>query len=90
MFGKVIIDNQGVHAIIHEPFAHGGAGERSQVLIRCRVRCGGSDDDGVGHGAGLFEHRDYASNIRLFLADRHVDAIKRAIVLLTRGFSSLV
>ena len=33
MLGEVVVNNQRVHAIVHEPFAHGGPREWRQILI---------------------------------------------------------
>ena len=41
VLGQIIKDDERVHAVIHEPFAHRRAGERSEVLV------GG----GIGSGA---------------------------------------
>src|SRR6516225_12418460 len=90
MFGKVIIDNEGVHAVIHEPFAHRGTSEWGQILARRGIGRGGSDDNGVRHSAGFFKYVDEPSNARLFLPNRNIYAIERAIVLIPSGFRCLV
>ena len=40
VLGEVVVNDQRVHAVVHEPFAHGAAGERREVLDwrRCRRR----------------------------------------------------
>ncbi len=85
MLRQVVVHDQRVHAVVHEPFAHGGTREWREVLARGRVgrRCG--DDDRVGHRPGLFEGRDDARDRRLLLADRHVDAVERTIGLVAGG-----
>ena len=53
VLGKIVVDDQRIHAVIHEPFAHGRAGERREVLAGGGIGGGGGDDDGVGQRAGL-------------------------------------
>ena len=90
MLGQVVVDDQRVHAVVHEPLAHRRAGERRQVLARGRVRCGRRQDDAVGHRAGLFEHRDDAGDRRLLLADGDVDAVERPVARIAGRFGGPV
>ena len=55
LFRQVVVDDEGVHAVVAEPLAHGAARERREELQRRRVRRGGRDNDGVVEGAALFE-----------------------------------
>ena len=90
VLGQIVEDNQRVHAVVHEPLAHRRAGERRQILVGGRVGSRGGDDDGVGHRAGFFENGDDAGDVGLLLADRDVDAIERAVVLVAGRFGGLV
>ena len=56
VLGQIVVDDQGIHAVVHEPLAHGRPGERREVLVGGRVGGGRRDDDGVGEGAGLIEN----------------------------------
>ena len=47
LLGKIIIDDQRVHAVVAEPFAHGAAGEGRQILQRRGIGCGRSDKPAV-------------------------------------------
>ena len=69
MFGQIIKDDQRIHAIVHEPFAHGGAGERSQILIGGGIGSGGRDDDRIRHRPLLLQHADNTRDVGLLLPD---------------------
>src|ERR1700761_1696273 len=76
LLGQVVIDDDGVHAVVAEIFAHGAAGERRDVLHRRRIRRGRGDDDRIFQRALLFEHLDELRHGGALLADRDVDAIQ--------------
>src|ERR1700726_2662449 len=76
LFRKVVIDDDGVHAVVAEIFAHGAAGERRDVLHRRRIGRGGRDDDRIFQRALLLQHLDELGNRRPLLADRDIDAIE--------------
>ena len=59
LLGQVVVNNQRVHAVIHEPLAHRCASERREILVGGRVRGRGRDNDRVRHRTGLFEDRDH-------------------------------
>ena len=90
VLGKIIINDQRIHAVIHEPFAHRRAGERREILVGGGIRSGGRHDDRVWHRAGFFENADDARDVRLLLADRDVNAIERAEILVAGCFGGLV
>ena len=87
---EIVVNNQGVHAVVHEPFAHGGAGERREILVGGGIARRGGKHNGVGHRAGFFEHGDDPRHAGLFLADCHVDAVQRAVILVAGGFRRFV
>src|SRR4030088_3062328 len=76
LLGQIVIDDDGVHAVVAEIFTHGAAGERRDVLHRRRVGGGGGDDDGIFQRALLFQHLDELRHGGALLADRDVDAIQ--------------
>ena len=82
-------NDQRVHAVIHEPFAHGRAGERREILVRGGIGSGGHDDNRVRHRAGFFEHGDDAGDVRLLLADGDVNVVERTEILVAGGFGGL-
>ena len=65
-----------MHAVVAEVFAHGAAGERSQVLHRGRLGGGRGDDDRVFERAVLLQNLDELRDGRALLADGHVHAIE--------------
>src|SRR5207244_1452646 len=90
VFGKVVVNDQRVHAVIHEPFAHGRSGKRGEVLVGRRIGSGRNHQDRVRQGARLIENAQDPGDVRLFLADADVDAIEGAVLLVARGFGGAV
>ena len=84
LLGKVVVDNEGVHAAVAEEFADCGAGERSKVLQGGRFGSRCAYHDGVRHCAGFFERIHDAGNGRRFLTDGNIDAIYRVAVFIAR------
>ena len=76
LLGKIVIDDDGVHAVVAEELAHGAARERSQELHRRRIGGGGGDDDRVLERAVLFQSLDELRNCRTLLPDGHIHAIE--------------
>src|SRR4051794_18330730 len=84
LLGQIVIDDDGVHAVVAEILAHGAAGERRDVLHRRRIGCGGGDDDRVFERALLFEHLHELGDGRALLADCDVDAIQLEVLVRLR------
>src|SRR6185437_11117425 len=76
LFRQIVIDDDGVHAIVAEIFAHGAAGEGREELHWRRVGCGCRDDDGIVERALLLEHLHELGDGRTLLPHRHVDTVK--------------
>src|SRR5476651_436758 len=76
LFRQIVIDDDRMHAVVAEIFAHGAAGEGGDVLHRRRIGRGGGDDDGIFQRALLFQHLDELRDGGALLADRDVDAIQ--------------
>src|ERR1700730_3690133 len=76
LFRQIVVDDDGMHAIVAEVFAHGAAGEGCDVLHRRRVGSGGGDDDRIFQRALLFQHLDELRHGRALLADRNIDAVQ--------------
>src|SRR5690606_21346 len=74
LLGQVVVNDQGVLAAIAEVLAHGAAGVGSQVLHGGRVGRRGGHDNGVFHGAVLFELAHHVVDGRRLLADGDVHA----------------
>ncbi len=73
MLGEIVIDDQGMLAVISEILADRSTGEGRQELHGSRIARGGRHDDAVFHGMVLFERLDDAGDGRTFLADRDID-----------------
>src|SRR6185436_3310076 len=73
---QVVIDDDGVHAVVAEVLAHGAAGERRQILHRRRVGGGRGDHDGIFQRALLLQHLDELRHGRALLPDRDIDAVQ--------------
>src|SRR3954469_12147316 len=84
LLGQIVIDDDGVHAVVAEVLAHGAAGERRDVLHRRRIGRGGGDDDRIFQRALLFQHLHELGNGRALLADRDVDAIQLDVLVRLR------
>jgi hypothetical protein len=75
-FRQVIVDNDGVLAIVTEVLSHGSTGEGSDVLKRSGLGGGGGDNDGVLHGVVLLKSLDKLGDGGSLLTDGDVDAVK--------------
>src|SRR3954466_2979862 len=84
LLGQIVIDDDGVHAVVAEVLAHGAAGEWRDVLHRRRIGRGGGDDDRIFERALLFQHLHELGNGRALLADRDVDAIQLDVLVRLR------
>ena len=78
---QIVINDERIHAVIHEPLAHGRAGERREILVRRAIGSRRGNDRRVGHRAFLFQNGEGARDIGIFLTDRDVNAIERPIIL---------
>jgi hypothetical protein len=76
LLGQIVVDDQGVLAIITEPFSDRCSSEGSNVLQRSGLRGSSSDDDGVLHGVVLLQGLDELSDGGSLLANSDVDAVK--------------
>src|SRR3984957_8606447 len=73
---QIVIDDDRVHAVVAEVFAHGPAGEGRDVLHRRRIGGGGRDDDGIFQRPLLFQNLDELRHSGPLLPDRDIDAIQ--------------
>ena len=78
VLGEIVVDDQRIHAVFHEPLAHRRAGVRGEVLVGGVVGGGRGDDDRVLQRAGGLEGGDRADDVGVLLADRDVDGVDRA------------
>ena len=73
LLGKVIIDDESIHAIVHEELTHRCAREWSDVLIGRIVTRRSSNDNGIFHCAGSLKDSNGASNVRILLTNGNID-----------------
>ena len=83
LFGKIVIKDHSVLAVVTEVLTHGAAGVGGKELKRGGVGGSGGDDDGVADGVGLLEGTDELSDGGALLADTDVAAHK--LLLLSLG-----
>ena len=74
VLGEIVIETDGMAAVIAEKFAHGAGGIGSDVLHGGGLGGGSGHHDGVVHGAGVGQDLHHLRNGRAFLPDRTVDA----------------
>src|SRR5690625_5516699 len=85
LFGQVIINDQRVLTAVTIVFADGTASEGGQVLHSGRIGGGSGNNDGVIHGAVLFEFAHYSGNRRRFLTHSDVDTFNARVFLVDDG-----
>lgn len=76
LLGKVIVDDDGVAAVVTEPLTHGTTSEGSKVLQRSSLGSSSSNDNGVLHGIVLLKGLDELSNGGTLLTDSNVDTVE--------------
>lgn len=76
LLGKIVVDDDGVLAVVTEPLTHGATSEGSDVLERSGLGSGGGNDDGVLHGVVLLKGLDELSDGGTLLADGDVDTVE--------------
>lgn len=76
LLGQVVVDDQGVLAVVSEPLSHGATGERSKVLERGSLRGGGGNNDGVLESVVLLKGLDELGDGRSLLANGDVDTVE--------------
>ena len=81
VLGQIVVNNQRVHVVVHEPLAHRRTGEGREVLVGGRIARGGGHHDGVFQRAVFLEILDDLRHVCTFLADGHVNRIKRPEIL---------
>jgi len=87
---EVVVNDQGIHPVFHEPLAHGRAGVRGEVLIGGVVGRGGRDNDGVFERARGLKGGQGADDVGVLLPDGDVDGIDRAELRITARKADLV
>ena len=73
LLGKVIIDDESIHAIVHKELTHRCAREWSDILVGRIVTGRSSNDNGVFHRTCSLKDSNRASNVRILLPNGDVD-----------------
>jgi len=89
LLGQVIVDDQGVSAVVSEPLTDRTSGERSQVLQWGGLRSSGGNNDRVLQGVVLLQGLDQLSDGRSLLTDSDVDTVQLLLLVIT-GVPSLL
>ncbi len=76
LLGEIVIGDHGMHAVVAEELADGGAGHRREELHRRRIGSGGRDHDRIFERAIVLEDLDELRHGRALLADGDVDAVE--------------
>ena len=81
LLGQIIIDDQGVLAIVPEVLSHGAARVWGQVLQGSSIRGGGRDHDSVLHGIGVSQPLHQLSHSGPLLSDGDVDTVQLLLLI---------
>ena len=76
LLGEIIVDNQGVLAVVSEVLANSASGVRSEELEWSGIGGGSGNDDGVLEAVSLLEESHDVGNGGSLLADSDVDAVE--------------
>jgi len=90
MLGEIIVNDERIHAVFHEPFADSGAGIGGDILVSRIISSGGRDDDRVLESTGGFESGNGADDVRALLTDGDVDGVNRAELRVSAGEADFV
>ena len=74
VLGKIIINDQGIAAGLHELLTHGAAGIGGDILHGCGLISSRQDHDGVSHGTMAFQQSDGAGHRSFLLPDGDINA----------------
>ena len=85
VLGKIVIHAESVAGSVAEVFADGATGVGRQILHGGGIGSAGRNDDGVFHGAGVFESLHHLGNRGTLLADGDVDTNHVAALLIDDG-----
>ena len=80
LLGKVIIDDQRIHTIVHEELTHRCTREGRDILVGRIIASRRRNDNGVFHRASFLEYGNGASDVRILLTNSNVDRINRTEV----------
>ncbi len=85
MLGEVVVDDEGVLALLHEVLAHRATGIGRQVLKGGGLRGCGGDHDGVVHGSVLLQRGHDPGHLGPLLTNGNVDTGQVTVLLVDDG-----
>jgi hypothetical protein len=83
LLGQIVVDDQGVLAVVSEPLSHGTSREGSEVLEGSGVGSGSGNNDGVLQGVVLLEGLDELSDGRSLETDGDVNTVELLALVVT-------
>lgn len=89
LLGQIVVDDQGVAAVVTEPLTNGSASEGGNVLQGSGLRSSGGNDNGVLQGVVLLKGLDELSDGGSLLTNGDVDTVQ-LLVLVGGGVPSLL
>lgn len=81
LLGQIIIDDEGMFAVVSEILSHGAAGVGSQVLQRSGIRSSSRHHDGVLHGISVSESLHKLSHRGPLLTNSDVDTVQLLLLI---------
>lgn len=76
LLGQIVVDDDGVAAVVTEPLTHGTTSEGSDVLQGGGLGGGSSNNNGVLHGVVLLKGLDELSDSGTLLTNGNVDTVE--------------
>src|SRR5690242_7125243 len=73
MLGEIVVEHHCVTTVVAEELSHGAGRVRRKVKHGRGLGGGGSDHDGVVHGAVIFQNLDHLGDGRTLLANGAID-----------------
>lgn len=81
LFGQIVIDDQGMFAIVSKVLSHGAARVWSQVLQGGSIRGSGRDHNGVLHGIGISQPLHQLGHSGPLLSNGNIDAVQLLLLI---------
>lgn len=81
LLGQIIVDDEGMFAVVSEILSHGAAGVGSQVLQRSGIRSSSRHHDGVLHGISVSESLHKLSHRGPLLTNSDIDTVQLLLLI---------
>jgi hypothetical protein len=90
LLGKIVVDDEGMTAVVTEPFTHGASRERSKILQGSSLGSGSGNDDRVLEGIVVLKGLRKLSDSRSLLSNGDVDTVELLLLITTTVDALLV